>query len=264
MTGEVKMYVDWVKIYQQSAVTQTPEVFSDPANNINPSGTPWPVPGQIEAEHFNFGGEGVAYHDVDTDNHNSKYRQTESVEMESCTTYGGSGYNIGWINAGEWWKYTINVQEAGSYRFSANASSTNGGSFTVRIGESNPVTVNVNTGNYNTYHLTQATALLDLQAGEQVMTVTSNGGHNLDYYLLEKVNGSRINEVSNSVETHYDRSTKNLYVTNFSGRIKIMDLSGYTLINKIIALNESIDVNHLSNGIYIIKTENKSTTFIKN
>ena len=31
-------------------------------------GTPWPIPGKIEGEDYDVGGEGVAYHDIDAGN----------------------------------------------------------------------------------------------------------------------------------------------------------------------------------------------------
>lgn len=66
---------------------------------------------RIQAEAYDFGGEGVAYHDVDGSNRGGKCRQ-DGVDIEGCAD---QGYNIGWVAAGEWLEYTVNVVDPGSY-----------------------------------------------------------------------------------------------------------------------------------------------------
>ena len=48
-------------------------------------GTPAPIPGLIEAENFDDGGEGIAYHDLTTGNTTGQYRQTD---VDIATTLG--------------------------------------------------------------------------------------------------------------------------------------------------------------------------------
>ncbi|MBI2933732.1 MAG: carbohydrate-binding protein [Planctomycetes bacterium] len=73
------------------------------------------LPGRIEAEDYKLGGEGVAYHDTDTVNQGGAYRQ-DGVDIQVTSDTGG-GYNVGWIQTGEWLAYDANVREAGAYRF---------------------------------------------------------------------------------------------------------------------------------------------------
>jgi hypothetical protein len=63
-------------------------------------GTPWAIPGTIEAENYDLGGEGVAYHDTDATNNGGVYRTTEGVDLDTCADISGCGYKEGWINAG--------------------------------------------------------------------------------------------------------------------------------------------------------------------
>ena len=70
------------------------------------------VPGTIEAENFDDGGEGVAYHDNTAGNTGGQYRSTEDVDIQIS---GEGGYDVGWIGDGEWLAYTVNVAAAGSY-----------------------------------------------------------------------------------------------------------------------------------------------------
>jgi len=78
-------------------------------------GTPHPIPGLIEAEHFDDGPPGVAYYDVDEVNHGAPYRENTQVDIEKRSD-ASNGYGIGWTRAGEWLNYTVEVKEAGSYR----------------------------------------------------------------------------------------------------------------------------------------------------
>ena len=75
-------------------------------------GAPLQVPGTIEVEDFDEGGEGIAYHDSDAVNTTGAYRTT-GVDIQSTTDTGG-GYNVSYIVAGEWLEYSINVATAGS------------------------------------------------------------------------------------------------------------------------------------------------------
>jgi len=76
-------------------------------------GTPWPIPGMIEAEDYDNGGEGVAYHDVDADNHGGAYRPDDGVDLEESSE---GHYNIGWIQPDEWVEYSVFVKQSGLYR----------------------------------------------------------------------------------------------------------------------------------------------------
>ena len=62
------------------------------------SGTPVSIPGTSEAEKFDNGGEGVAYHDTTAGNAGGQYRSTD-VDIRAASS---GGYNVGWIAAGEW------------------------------------------------------------------------------------------------------------------------------------------------------------------
>lgn len=84
------------------------------SNHINGSGIfdfHKPVPGTIEAVHYNSGGEGVGYHDVSSGNEGGAYRK-DNVDIR---TNPEGGFNIGWNSTGEWYNYNINVRNAGNY-----------------------------------------------------------------------------------------------------------------------------------------------------
>src|SRR3954471_13616942 len=91
-----------------AAVAQTPY-----------SGTAIPIPGTFEAENFDLGGEGVAYHDDVAGNAGGQYRTGEDVDI---TLDAAAGYGVNNFETGEWMIYTVNVATSGNYDIAINAS----------------------------------------------------------------------------------------------------------------------------------------------
>ena len=69
-------------------------------------GMPMNIPGKVEIEDFDRGGEGIAYHETSTGNAGNQYRTTEDVDLQNCAE---GTYNIGWVSNGEWLEYTLNA-----------------------------------------------------------------------------------------------------------------------------------------------------------
>ena len=94
-------------------------------SNTNLTGT------KIEAEDFDFGGEGVAYHDTTADNLGGEFRTSENgapvgVDMKPTNDTGG-GFRISNTAVGEFLEYTILVNQAGNYDFAFRVSSNHSG-----------------------------------------------------------------------------------------------------------------------------------------
>jgi len=69
-------------------------------------GLPWPVPGIIESENYDTGGEGVAYYDTSAGNGlSTTFRTADNVDVKTATDTTG-GYAIGSFAANEWVKNT--------------------------------------------------------------------------------------------------------------------------------------------------------------
>jgi hypothetical protein len=132
------------------------------------NGSPSAIPGTIQAEDFDTGGEGVAYHDGDTANLGGQYRM-EGVDLSACSD--GTGcYNVGWTQPGEWLGYTVNVPTAGTYTLQVRVASAGaGGTFHVEFNGSNKTgTLTVpNTGGWDTWQTITKSVTLD--AGWQVL-----------------------------------------------------------------------------------------------
>ena len=150
-----------------------------------PSGVAWAIPGTIQAENFDLGGETVAYHDLETTNQGAQYRTTDGVDIEVSTDTGG-GYSVGWARTDEWMEYTVNVAAAGNYTLTERvASAVATGQFRVEFNgvDKTGVVPVPNTGGWQTWaNLSQT---VSLSAGVQVMRIYFTGNDsNVNYFSL--------------------------------------------------------------------------------
>lgn len=97
-----------------------------PTSSTPYSGSPLILPGRIDIAGFDNGGQGVAYSDTSAGNSGGAFRPTD-VDLQSSTL---GGFNVGWVAPGEWLRYTVDVQQAGTYTVRFNvASPVQGGTF---------------------------------------------------------------------------------------------------------------------------------------
>ena len=153
---------DWFRV-----VAETPVVQS-----AYPSGTPWALPGTVEIENFDRGGEGVAYHDATAANEGGQYRTDERVDITRDTGAGNS-HVVGWTPAGEWLEYTVQVGSSGTYTLETRVAGVGaGGKFRIRVnGEDKTGLLTVpNTGAWNAYQTVQKTGVA-LSSGIQTVRV---------------------------------------------------------------------------------------------
>lgn len=135
------------------------------------------LPGTLEAENYDIGGEGFTYHDNEPENQgDGNYRQNEGVDIVA----GNDGYAVGWTNEGEWIEYTVNVIEAGKYTYEATVSSgvEDGGGFSISlVGEDGSLTTLADvsvpqTSDWETYQTVTGELLQELTTGTQIIRIT--------------------------------------------------------------------------------------------
>ncbi|MCX7820148.1 MAG: cellulase family glycosylhydrolase, partial [Brevinematales bacterium] len=159
------------------------------------------LPGLIEAENFDNGGQNIAFYDTTAGNSGNAYRNTD-VDIESTTDTGG-GYNVGWIANGEWLEYTVNVTQAGTYNIEVRVASINTGR-TLRIefnGVDKTGTLTVpNTGGWQNWQTITKTGV-SLSAGQQIMRIYCMGdGFNINWVrvVAASTSSSSTSSVSSS------------------------------------------------------------------
>jgi hypothetical protein len=194
------------------------------------------LPGTLQCEQYDKGGEGLAYHDNDENNQgDANFRTSEGVDIVK----GNNGRAIGYTAANEWVEYTVNVTKAGKYSCDAVVSSgTTGAKFTVqRIKGTQkttlftvdiPKTGDNDWGNYTTV---TKELLIELEEGEQIFRITINGANgNIDKLVFNyhEPDGIDMVEADKTTAPAYnlagqkvDGSYKGFVITN--GRKVIMN-----------------------------------------
>lgn len=138
------------------------------------------IPGLLEGEHYDLGGNGNAYKDSDNENEgDAKFRIDEGVDIVK----GGTGMAIGYTTSSEWLEYTINVEKTGTYDLTANAS--NGGGeikFDVYVDDAKVASFTGDkTGSWDTYTALTTTSK-EIKEGKHILKVKfESNNNNLDY-----------------------------------------------------------------------------------
>jgi hypothetical protein len=147
-------------------------------------GTPAPIPGTVQAENYDTGGQGVAYNVTSINGTDNGYR-SDGVDLEATSDTGG-GVDLGWTSGTQWFRYTVNVATAGTYTVSFRVAGGQGAvtdAFHISNASGTNLSGNVNvpnTGGWQTW--ATVTASVTLPAGQQTLTLNQdNGGWNLNY-----------------------------------------------------------------------------------
>lgn len=134
------------------------------------------IPGTVAVPKYDNGGEGAAYHDNTIENlMSSTWRPGSGVDT-------ADGRGIGWINAGEWVNYTVNVSAAGTYTLSLPVCHPGpGGTFHVNFNGMNKTgTITVpNTGSWEVNQTVSRS--VSLGAGIQVMQIVFDANGSTGY-----------------------------------------------------------------------------------
>ena len=161
------------------------------------------IPGIIEAEDFDKGGEGFTFHDSDEEKEGdgASYRSDGGIDVVT----GNGGYALGYTTSDEWMEYTVNVTEAGTYAYKATVSSGNNSSaFSLSLSDGDKLTelarISVpQTGdnNWDTYRVVEGKLSKELAAGKQTFRITITGAYcNIDKIELI-CTSTGINDITN-------------------------------------------------------------------
>ena len=172
----------YAKVYAGTNFNVTNIVEVQVGEQVPYLGTAISIPGIIEAGHydkFEGGvGQGISYVDLSQVNEGD-FRTDEYVD---AATVDNEGATIGWIAAGEWVEYTIDVQTAGNYDVSfryASANSNGGGPFHFEV-NGNIISSDISVGSTSTtdwdVFTTKTVNNIELNIGKQVLRVAFDHG----------------------------------------------------------------------------------------
>jgi hypothetical protein len=195
-------------------------------------GKPWKnhpqqIPGKIQCEFYDQGGEGIAYHDSDSINSGSgqlnpadgnflnEFRMKEAVDI-SYTKFrtppiDNNPFNlvepekdqlyVGWTKPGEWIKYTIHVKKSGTYQVGIMFTSNKDGKISLSVDEADltgPLTIPSTASTNETvpwrqwhhWNYLEGIARITLKKGVHVLTLHTSeiGDMNYDYLNFAWIN----------------------------------------------------------------------------
>jgi len=184
------------------------------------------IPGKLQCEYYDFGGEGISFHDTDTINSGSgelnpadgtylnEFRVHEPVDV-SYTKFRDPGIDnnpfnvvepikdqlyVGWTKPGEWTKYTINVTDSGTYQLGIMFTSNKNGKISIAVNDKDatglitiPSTANeketVPWRNWHHWNYLDNIAQIQLKKGIHIITLHTEelGDMNYDYINFKKI-----------------------------------------------------------------------------
>ncbi|GAB5518200.1 MAG: hypothetical protein RhofKO_04510 [Rhodothermales bacterium] len=222
-------------------------------------GEPHMIPGTIQAEDFDLGGEGLAYHDTEERNRGRDYRRTEGVDIDAFD----GGFLVTDVVTGEWMEYTVDVAEAGLYTITAYVGAeTGGGRFRLSFDGEETSTLRVDdTGSDTT--ITPVSTTLELAAGQQSMRVSIRLARpfTLDRFTIEPAtNTATEDEPSLDIDLmlYPNPATETVTLEHSirtpDAQVEVFNLLGQRVHHEALRLDRHrLDVHDWAPGLYLVR-----------
>ena len=212
------------------------------------------LPGTVEAEHYDKGGYLSSYYDKDTANRGGASLRNDMVDVEE---YGNGKYNLGYLSAGEWTKYTVQVSSADTFQvYAALASAKTGGAFELYINGSLAMSTTgiQSSGGWSNFK-ERSCGFLYLDSGQHELTFKVTAEEfNVDYLRFEDaLNPSTAETIGAALTKVYPnpaRGTLNVEGINGTFDFSMMDLNGKECLSGF--STGILDLNSLPQGTYFV------------
>lgn len=152
-------------------------------------GTAHAIPGIIQAEAFDEGGNGFAYFDDSPGSETDQtFRADEDVDIADCEDEGG-GHCLAYVTEGEWLEYTVNVSKTGAYDINLRVAN-NGDPKTISLAmDGTDIVTDISIPNTEGWGIWETVTINDIQLteGKQVLRFTMGDVKyvNLNYIEFE-------------------------------------------------------------------------------
>lgn len=172
------------------------------------------IPGRVETAFYDFGGEGVAYHDTDATNNGSgglnregihfrpgipddivHFRESEGVDISFTKDFADFNHEknlvypgvnqlyIGWEEDNEWTNYTVDVKVTGKYKvICLYGFADNKSSLYINGEKAVDIVLPVNTEHFHRWNIAQVATIEFSKPGLNLLTLHYNKGTNLAYF----------------------------------------------------------------------------------
>lgn len=216
------------------------------------------LPGKIEMEDYDLGGQGIAYYDKDVENQGEAYRN-EGVDIVTVDSISESkGYAIGYTQEGEWTEYSIVTKKTAPYFYKAHvASGLDFSSFILMVdGKQVADTVKIpQTDNWNTYTMVDGKTST-IESGEHILRVRISGAYaNIDWIAFADTK-EELDDLTGNIEILSDEPME----------ATVVDMMGKNLAT--IVVKGSVDVTEklktmgLQSGVYAVRFSNGKSQLI--
>lgn len=225
------------------------------------------IPGKIEAENFDIGGEGISFYETSNTNQGSApgYR-SGPVDIENCAD---GGYDVGYITDGEWLEYSVNIAAESDYDFTFRiaASNVGGGLPQAQLfldgSTLTPATNLIYTGGWQVWQNVEISDV-HLPAGDHILRVYfPQGDVNFNYV---NVTGGTVTSLNKSLEGNWfevypNPASDKLHIEHYLDQYtaiecSILDLSGHVMLTKeLTAMHTELLLANLPKGTFIIQLQ---------
>ncbi|MBO9703473.1 MAG: NPCBM/NEW2 domain-containing protein [Sporocytophaga sp.] len=225
------------------------------------------IPGRIEAEEYDFGGEGIAYHEANANgNEGGSSLRIDEVDIEGTKDSDGL-YNIGYVLQGEWLEYTVNVTSTGVYNLDMRVAADGDGKIFHIEFDGKDITgpINVpNTGGWQSWEIITLNGI-SLTEGNHIMRLAFDASFmNLNYLqfngVITGITDNRTSDITIYPNPFMGNDLKIITEGNF--KYRITDIWGFELETGNESQTQSIG-KELKPGVYILSVENKNGVMVR-
>ncbi|MDX2188612.1 MAG: DUF5010 C-terminal domain-containing protein [Bacteroidota bacterium] len=167
-----------------NTATATTQQNPPPATQSPYSGTAVALPGTLQAENYDLGGGTVAYADNTSGNTGGQFR-SDDVDIEACAE---GGYNVGWIDSGEWLEYTVSPN-SGAYNINLRyASAVTPGTVKLLLdGVTLGTFTLASTGGWQNWQNTSLNNINISGGNNKILRLEFGGGFNVNYLQFNQI-----------------------------------------------------------------------------
>ena len=259
-----KLVAMLTKIIVVNVLVELPDLEACVGNPYN--GQPQAIPGKVQVEFFDEGGQGTAYNDITPEQPAGSFRTSEGVFVEGTA----GNYNVGYTTAGEWINYTVDIEYYGTYNLEFRvASERTLGAWHLELdGETIAGTnqsLSTATGGWQTYTLV-TTDLVTLPEGKHVLTLVIDGpDFNIDYidFILDDILvGTSKGIGADEIITYPNPVNDYLMIQgDLTQNWSLYNALGYEVIS---GAENQVNMQSLSSGVYFLHINSQVIKVVKN
>lgn len=259
-SGVDRMQYSWTDTVEVPPIQQEP--FGSFNGEVEIAGEPSSIPGLIEVENFDLGGNRVSFYDKDSENQGNAYRKNvvdivgldcgEFAEGVFVKGTDCARYAVGYTEDTEWLEYTVTVETEDVYTLEALvASGSDNSSFRLFL-DDKAITDTIkieNTGDWNTYNTISAKTI-KLSKGKQILKLLITGSYiNIDNLKFTE----ETIRISEPLHLDSQNEMQEYRVYHLNGA-----LLGNYYANDMSSLKNEIQKSNSIAGVYLVRSKTNS------